>query len=775
MLGFAGYGEGSRVRLELFLFTIACVYVVATAAVIRVWRRRRAERRASETREALGLVGRKIPATLHPVFDPDLCIGSGSCTVACPYGDRVVGLVDGRGALVDPAECVGHGRCAAECPVGAIRLVFGTSERGVDIPHLTPEFETNVPGLYVVGELGGMGLVANAVRQAREGMRNIRGALAADGGGAVGDGEVVDVAIVGAGPAGIAAARCAIELGLSYRVLEKERDLGGAILHYPRQKIVMLQPVELPMGAALLPKTMRKEELLALLQGAVARHALGIEFGAAIEGIAKDGDGAFTLTGAGGIRARARRVVLAIGRRGAPRRLGVPGEELEKVTYGLREPEDYAGRDVLVVGGGDSAAEAACSLADEGGARVILSYRGDALANAKPANRARLEALAAAGRIAVAWKSRVVEIRERSVVLEEDGAAREIPNDDAFVMIGGELPTAMLSRCGVRVERHFGEEVEAHRAVESISVFDRLRGPGARLADFGRRGRRPGLGTAVAVLLGLAAVFGLFWLGRDFYLAPFEARRDDGAFAAFRATGVIGHTLGIWAGVLMIVNISYFVRKELALFKGVGDIRIWMRVHQFSGLLAGAIALLHTGFFALNAFAAALYTSLAIVVATGIVGRYLYGFVPLDPLGRPLAHQALVRLTERLERQHGALFRDLDATVEIRKVLGREPFAPYRPWLLLPRLLFLWPLRRVALGRLVRRARAEVRDTARFFELAAFAREMYGLRLRMELSPQLKRLLGGWRAGHGLLAVLMVFLVAVHITIEIWLGYRWVL
>ena len=201
-------------NLETLLFALACAYVLTAAAVIRVWRRDRMESRSIERRDALGTSGAAIPVTLHPVFDPDRCIGSGSCTRACPQGNAVVGMIHGRGALIDPTQCIGHGRCAAECPVGAIRLVFGSAERGVDIPHLKPTFETNVPGLYITGELGGMGLVANAVRQAREAMGNVRAALAEGAPVPAGDGELLDVAIVGAGPAGLTSAFAAIELGL---------------------------------------------------------------------------------------------------------------------------------------------------------------------------------------------------------------------------------------------------------------------------------------------------------------------------------------------------------------------------------------------------------------------------------------------------------------------------------------------------------------------------------------------------------------------------------
>lgn len=434
---------------ESLLALAAGALLLLAVAVVMVRRDARRERRDRARRDEARALGLHLPPSLHPVIDPDVCIGSLACVAACPEGD-VLGNVGGVGTLVAGANCVGHGRCAAECPVGAIRLVFGTSERGVDIPRVSSFYESTVSGLYVAGELGGMGLIRNAVRQGVAAVRHMARSLPDP----VAEGED-DLVIVGAGPAGIAAGLAATEAGLRFRLLEQD-GFGGTVANYPRQKIVLTEPVDLPLAGRLHRRTMSKEELLETWARLRDEHRLPVQERERVDDVLRSGEGFLVRTARAAYPAR--RVLLAIGRRGNPRRLGVPGEDLSTVTYRLRDPEQYRDRSVLVVGGGDAAAEAACAVADAGG-EVALSYRGHALNRCKPDNRRRVSEFAAAGRLRPLWATVPLRIEPARVHLAPtagDGAALAVAAEYVIVCAGGELPTALLARVGVKVDRHYG-------------------------------------------------------------------------------------------------------------------------------------------------------------------------------------------------------------------------------------------------------------------------------------------------------------------------------
>jgi len=408
--------------------------------------RRRSERQSLAVREAARQAGLMEPASLHPVIDPTRCIGCESCTRACPEG-RVLGLVRGKAQLIDPTKCIGHGACQAACPVDAISLVFGTERRGVDIPFVTPDFQTNVPGLYIAGELGGMGLIRNAIEQGRQAIDSIR---KLDG---IGRPDLLDVVIVGAGPAGFAASLAAMEHRLRAVTLEQD-TLGGTVAHFPRGKLVMTSPARLPLFGTLRVGEIGKEALLDLWNGVENQTGLKIRYRERVETIDALDPGFVVRTTRDSYRARA--VLLAIGRRGTPRRLDVPGEDLPKVVYRLIDPAQYAGRRVLVVGGGDSALEAAASLAEECDTAVMLSYRGKAFDRAKPKNRRRVEEAEARGRLSILLNSSVVEIGQDEVEIDHQGARRRLPNDAVIVCAGGIVPTAFLNSIGITVETKYG-------------------------------------------------------------------------------------------------------------------------------------------------------------------------------------------------------------------------------------------------------------------------------------------------------------------------------
>ena len=432
--------------MESFLVLLLYGAPLVIALLVYLARRRGHQSAAAERLNESISAGLSEPASLHPVVDPTHCLASGVCVRSCP--EEALGIVAGKAVLVNASACIGHGACAAACPTEAIKLVFGTERRGVDIPEVKPNFETNVPGIFIAGELGGMGLIRKAAEQGRQAIESIR---ASDRRG--GDADVV---IVGAGPAGIAAGLGAIEHKLRYVLLEQEEALGGAVYHYPRNKLTMTAPVKLPIvGKVKLGPEIKKEALLEVWTDIIRRTGLTVRFREKMEQIEPVDDGFVVRTSRGSYRTGS--VLLAIGRRGTPRKLGVPGEEVSKVVYRLVDPEQYRNSHVLVVGGGDSALEAAIALADQPGCQVTLSYRSEAFSRVKAANRQRLQALEARASIRVLLGSTVMTIGPKDVVLTRDGQEIRLRNDAVIVCAGGELPFELLKRVGIAFETHRGE------------------------------------------------------------------------------------------------------------------------------------------------------------------------------------------------------------------------------------------------------------------------------------------------------------------------------
>jgi len=386
------------------------------------------------------------PASLHPLINRDLCIACNACAKACPEKD-VLAIIHDKVELLNPTHCIGHGACAKACPVNAITLVFGSEKRGVDIPLVNANFETNVPGIFIAGELGGMGLIRNAITQGRQAMDAISKK------GRSKDTGTLDVVIIGAGPAGLSASLGAIQHKLDFVTIEQE-SLGGTVSHYPRGKIVMTQPAELPIIGKVNFRETTKEKLMAFWEKLVNDTKLNIHYSERMENVEQNKNGYLVTTNKGTYKTR--NILLSIGRRGTPRKLGVPGEELSKVVYRLIDPEQYRNQNVLVVGGGDSALEAATSIAEEPGTHVTLSYRSDAFSRAKEKNRQKVQAAAASGKLTVLLKSNTLEITADKVILEQDGNMIEIKNDAVIVSAGGILPTPMLKSMGIEVETKHG-------------------------------------------------------------------------------------------------------------------------------------------------------------------------------------------------------------------------------------------------------------------------------------------------------------------------------
>jgi thioredoxin reductase/Pyruvate/2-oxoacid:ferredoxin oxidoreductase delta subunit len=382
----------------------------------------------------------------HAVVRGDLCVGCGTCVAACPEPGAVT--MQEKLAVIDIALCKGHGECVSACPIGAIALSTGASVTRVTVPQLDVNFETNVPGLYIVGELGGRGLIKNAINEGKIAVEHIGRALPAGAPRADGEADAVDVAIVGSGPAGLSAGLEALKLGLTYVVLE-QGSLSDTVRKYPRRKILLAEPVRVPLYGDLWVADASKETLLQVWETIVANTGLEVRTQQKVEHIVRDGP--IFAVETPDAKYRARRVVLAMGRRGTPRRLGAPGEELDKVFYDIVEMEAFQGRRVAVVGGGDSAVESAVGLANQRGTEVALVYRGDAFNRVKERNRVKLEAAVAEGRIRPWVHTNVREIRSDVLLLDTKGETSILPNDDVVIRIGGDAPYAFLERLGVRI------------------------------------------------------------------------------------------------------------------------------------------------------------------------------------------------------------------------------------------------------------------------------------------------------------------------------------
>jgi thioredoxin reductase/Pyruvate/2-oxoacid:ferredoxin oxidoreductase delta subunit len=431
-------------------FSITTVYAPAIGVIwllYVVWRRR-AEAKSRSAKAAAIEAGLVEPASLHPIIDPAKCLACGACVSACPEGD-IIGMINGKAELVEPTHCIGHGACREACPYDAITLVFGTEKRGVDIPHVSPDFQTNVPGIYIAGELGGMGLIRNAIEQGSQAIESIRKRSVSR------PSQGYDVIIVGAGPAGFASSLACMKNKLRFLTIEQD-SFGGTVAHFPRGKVVMTAPVNLPLIGKLKFRIISKEKLLQVWNDIYKKVGLKgkIRYGEEVKSITRQGDAFEVRTTRSSYETAS--VLLAIGRRGTPRKLNVEGEEQSKVVYRMIDPEQYKRQHVLVVGGGDSALEAATSIAEQPGTRVVLSHRSESFSRAKLRNRELVAAAEKTGRLKVLFESKVNRIGPQDVEIEQKGRRMRIRNDAVIVCAGGILPTAFLKSVGIEVETKYG-------------------------------------------------------------------------------------------------------------------------------------------------------------------------------------------------------------------------------------------------------------------------------------------------------------------------------
>lgn len=720
---------------------------VITALALAVFARRRelvsTRERLAERRTALER-GTHKARLLYPQVDLTQCIGCGLCVAACPE-EGVLEIVHGQALVVHGARCVGHGRCAPACPVGAIALTFADLHERRDLPVLSDKLESQAtPGLFLAGEVTGFSLVRTAVAHGvavadEAARRTLRSQSVPDG--------VRDLIVVGAGPAGLACALQAKVRELDYVVLEQD-ELGGTVAKYPRRKLVMTQPVTLPLVGVLDRESYTKEELIETWRAAAHGQKLPIHTGVVLESVSRAEDGLFTVRTNQG-EWRARFVCLALGRRGTPNKLGVPGEERTKVLYSLLDAQSYQGRKILVVGGGDSAVEAALGLAEQPGNVVSLSYRREHFSRLKPRNEARLNEALQRGQLAALMATEVQRIDEHEVVLsaKDSGVRRELalPNDEVFVFAGGAPPVQLLEKCGVSFD-------PAQRAATPP------------LAESG-----PGFARALAVAL-LLALGVLVWtvVLRDYYGLPLVARLDSPWHAALRPTGSVGLPLGVLATVLISFNLAYLMRRAEWLGPRWGSLQRWMTSHIVTGILALLAALLHSALAPRSTVGGHALTALAVLVATGAIGRYFYAFVPRAANGRELAleelHAQLAALSAEWDRGHREFGERVRAAVADLTASG--------PWLgSFPRrlvaLLASQGRLRQTLERLLREGRDAGLAPDQLEQLAKLARRAHRAGLMAAHFEDLRALMASWRYFHRWVALFMVAILVAHIVIAL--------
>jgi len=436
------------------IITYSLVAIICAAVVWFYLFRRRKESGIVEAKiKKAQEEGLHEPVSLHPFIDVNTCIGTGACVAACPEKD-IIGISNGKATVINASQCIGHGACFHACPTQAISLRIGTEKRGVELPHVNRNFETNVHGIFIAGELGGMGLIRNAVEQGRQAVDNIARSLKKN------PSATYDLIIVGSGPAGISGSLAARKHNLTLLLLEQD-TLGGAVYSYPRKKIVMTSPMDLPLYGKVKLFETSKSELLELWQNALKKNNITVSENSGVESVVPEGD-IFKVTTVRGEVFTSSAVLLAIGRRGTPRKLNIPGEGKEKVAYRLLEPEDLSGKNIVVVGGGDSAIESALLLAGQN--HVTLSYRNEVFNRIKPKNSQAINQAVQTGKLQLLLKSNLVAIEDDHVLImtADKGDPVKLENDLVYIFAGGELPTQFLEKAGIKITRKFGETVLKH-------------------------------------------------------------------------------------------------------------------------------------------------------------------------------------------------------------------------------------------------------------------------------------------------------------------------
>jgi thioredoxin reductase/Pyruvate/2-oxoacid:ferredoxin oxidoreductase delta subunit len=696
--------------------------------------------------------GSRAARLLHPVIDLTECIGCGACVRACPE-EGVLSLMHGQAVVVHGARCVGHAMCSAACPTGAISLTFADLERRRDLPAITQDLEAvGVPGLFLAGELSGFALVRTAVAH---------GVAAADAAARRTTPKttgVLDLLIVGAGPAGLACSLRARELGLDFLTIEQEPHIGGTVAAYPRRKLLMTQPLELPLHGWLNQLSYQKEELVELWQSVTAKHQLPVRTGVRLLELAHPAGELFEARTSDGIL-RARNVCLALGRRGSPRKLGVPGESLPKVSYSLLDAQSYRDRRILVVGGGDSAAEAAMGLAEQPGNQVTISYRKAAFSRLKARNDTRLHKALHAGALNVLFESELIAVEPDTVQLKlSSGAVRTLPNDEVFIFAGGDPPFTLLEKAGV-----------------SFDPTDRPQPAQARGSGL--------LGSLVLTFLCALMLLIWSWWFRSYYSMDVTTRQESAMHRLLRPAGPVGVWSAVAACGMFLWNLLYLLRRSQRWGRWLpGTLRMWMGLHVFTGISGALCILVHAGFTMRPTAGGHALIALTVVVLTGAIGRYLYAFIPraangtetsLDELRAQLANVSAE--WDRDGRGFGTRVRE-----QIDTLIAHNR---WRPGLLSRLFAMLWGQisLRLSLRHLRQIGRAEAIPADELEQTLMLARRAYRLTLLVMHYQEITAVLSSWRYFHRWLGLLMILLVAVHVATAVrfatldfhWFRFTW--
>ncbi len=746
----------------LLLCTLTVVLALALAAS---WHRHtELARQADVVRERRQAASRELSAAplQVPVIDLSRCLGCGTCVKSCPE-DGVLQLVHGQAAVVNGAACVGHARCVAECPVGAVTLSRGDLSERDDVPVLDGELQAvGMPGVYLAGEVTARALIRTAIVQGTAVAEQVlsRCAVATAGGddgfaddgfadNGFADNAVLDAVVVGAGPGGIACALGLTAGGANFVLIDQEPIVGGTVAKYPRRKLVLTEPVELPLHGRMRQREYAKEELVELWQGIAERHALPFVGGVTFEQIEREDDDVLVVHTSAGVY-RARSVVLAVGRRGMPRRLGVPGEDLPNVAYSLIDAAAYAGRRVLVVGGGDSAVEAALALAEQPGTEVTIAYRQDAFVRLRSKNKQRITAQIAAGRVRASLSTQVEAIHADRIDLRVDGAPQQLAIDDVFVLIGGEPPFGQLQRSGISFDHSHHDEAALTAANAPVAA------PQNRGAEL-----LPALVGGLAMTV--VAVAFLVW-HIDYYGLSAAERAMDPKHALLSPDRGLGLWFGIASAAAILVNLAYLARRQMWLGLRLGALPSWLNVHVATGVLALLLAMQHGAMAPRQTPGGFAFWGLLVLLVTGAIGRWFYAWLPRAANGRELELDKVRAELDALHRAKGGSEFTRHAAASIDALVERRQWRS--TWigrvLALVGLQFdLW----LTLRKLRRQAATAAVDAVEFAAFAARARSAHGAAIAVAHLEDLRALLGSWRWLHRWLAILVVLLVVIHVVV----------
>lgn len=759
---------------------LLCTLVVVLAlALVAAWHRRvdlRQQRDAVVERAEAAARGPTTAPLQVPVIDLAKCLGCGTCVRECPESG-VLALVHGQAVVVNAAACVGHALCVSECPAGAVTLGQVDSGARDDVPALDGELQAfGTEGLFLVGEITARSLIRTATTQggqvAATIARRLHGSRSSGPARRDAAADVHDVVIVGAGPGGLACALGCVEQRLDAVLIDREPGIGGTVARYPRRKLVLTDAVELPLHGRLAQDEYEKEELVQLWQSLASRHRLPFRGGVTFDRAERQADGTFVVhTDAGALRAR--HVVLAVGRRGTPKRLGVPGEDLPHVTTSLLDAASYSGRHCVVVGGGDSAVETALALAEQPGNRVTLVYRQDAFFRLRGKNKERLAAKLADGALEALMRTEVTAIHADSVEILQrpadgappggggdqggDGGAvtTALRADDVFVMAGGTPPFAALQRSGVS----FDPKVRA--AANGAAARTATEGP-APSGAVGSAARANGLLPALGVGLALAASALAFVLWhRDYYLAAPALRAADPLHALLRPDRSLGLWFGLFATAAVIANLAYLVRRQQWFGVRFGQLATWMNAHVGTGVVAVLLALLHAAMSPRATLGGFAFWSLVVLLVTGAIGRWFYAWLPRSANGREVEIDAIRRTFTTASG--GSAFaqqarREMLALIDRRQWrstwIGRAVTLVGLQW-------DLWRTER----RLRAQAAVSQASHEEVAEALAKVREAHAAAVAIAHLEDLRAVLGTWRWLHRWIAFLMVLLLVAHVVI----------